>query len=318
LYRPRAQPAGGGGKMCVSKKEETRTMAPRDGLQALLVVLAWGVSFVVIKVGLHGVPPLLLGALRFVFAALPAVFFVRRPPLPWRLIALYSATILFGQFVFLFVAMNVGMPAGLASLVLQAQAFLTLLFARGFVGERLQARSVVGLAIAALGLAVIASRGGRTMMFAGFALTLAAAACWALGNVVTKKVGQVDLVALVVWASLLPPLPFFALSLVFEGPARIATALASLSGASVFAIGYLAFISTLFGYGLWSRLLARYPAAQVVPFALLVPIIGLASAALLLGEALTRAQLVGAGCVMAGLVVNVFGGRLARRFAPAS
>jgi O-acetylserine/cysteine efflux transporter len=293
-------------------------MAPRDVLQALMVVLAWGVSFVVIKVGLHGVPPLLLGALRFVCAALPAVLFVRRPALPWRLIALYSATILFGQFVFLFVAMHVGMPAGLASLVLQAQAFLTLLFARLFVGERLQARQLAGLAIAALGLGVIAACGGQSMSVAGFALTLAAAACWALGNVVTKKVGQVDLVALVVWASLLPPLPFFALSVVFEGPTRIAAALGALSGASVFAIGYLALISTLVGYGLWSRLLSRYPAAQVVPFALLVPVVGLASGALLLGEQLTRAQLAGAACVMAGLMVNVFGGRFARRVAPAS
>lgn len=294
-------------------------MAPKDLLLALVVILAWGVNFVVIKVGLHGVPPMLLGGLRFLLASVPAVFFVRRPRIPWRLLVLYGSTILLGQFVFLFSAMYVGMPAGLASLVLQAQAFFTLFFARFVLGERLRAQNLVGLAIAAVGLVAIAVQGGRGMTLAGFALTIGAAALWALGNVVTKKVGKVDLVSLVVWASLVPPVPFFALSYGFEGPQRIGAALTSLSGASIFAIVYLAFVATLLGYGLWSRLMSRYPAGQVAPFSLLVPVVGLASSALLLDERLTHAQLAGAALVMAGLAVNVFGDRVVRRlFAAAS
>ncbi len=256
-------------------------MAPKDLLLALVVILAWGVNFVVIKVGLHGVPPMLLGGLRLLLASVRAVFFVRRPRIPWRLLVLYGSTILLGQFVFLFSAMYVGMPAGLASLVLQAQAFFTLFFARFALGERLRAQNLVGLAIAAVGLVAIAVQGGRGMTLAGFALTIGAAALWALGNVVTKKVGKVDLVSLVVWASLVPPVPFFALSYGFEGPQRIGAALTSLSGASIFAIVYLAFVATLLGYGLWSRLMSRYPAGQVAPFSLLVPVVGLASSALL-------------------------------------
>ncbi|NIF79111.1 EamA family transporter [Paraburkholderia sp. Cy-641] len=292
-------------------------MSPRDLLLALIVVIAWGVNFVVIKVGLHGVPPMLLGALRFTLAAVPAVFFVRRPQMPWRWLFSYGATISFGQFAFLFSAMYVGMPAGLASLVLQAQAFFTLIFAALFLHERLRLPNVAGLLIAAAGLAVIGLQGGHAMSLAGFVLTLCAAGMWALGNIVTKKVGKVDLVGLVVWGSLIPPLPFFAASFVFEGPREIAAALSGISALSIFAIVYLAFIATLIGYGLWSRLLSRYPASQVAPFSLLVPIVGLASASLLLGEQLSAMQVAGALLVMAGLAVNVFGGWVAQRLMPA-
>ena len=292
-------------------------MSPRDLLLALVVVVAWGVNFVVIKVGLHGVPPMLLGALRFTLAAVPAVFFVKRPQMPWRWLFAYGATISFGQFAFLFSAMYVGMPAGLASLVLQAQAFFTLIFAAVFLHERFRVPNVVGLSIAAAGLAVNGMQGGHAMTLAGFVLTLCAACSWALGNIVTKKVGKVDLVGLVVWGSLIPPLPFLALSYAFEGPQRIVAALSGISAMSIFAIVYLAFIATLIGYGLWSRLLSRYPASQVAPFSLLVPIVGLASASLFLDEHLSTVQVVGALLVMAGLAVNVFGGWVVQRFSPA-
>jgi O-acetylserine/cysteine efflux transporter len=292
-------------------------MAPKDLLLALVVVIAWGINFVVIKVGLHGVPPMLLGALRFALAAVPAVFFVKRPQMPWRWLLAYGATISFGQFAFLFSAMYVGMPAGLASLVLQAQAFFTLIFAGVFLHERFRAPNVVGLAIASGGLAVIGMQGGHAMTLAGFVLTLCAAASWALGNIVTKKVGKVDLVGLVVWGSLIPPLPFLALSYTLEGPQRIVAALSGIGATSIFAVVYLAFIATLLGYGLWSRLLSRYPASQVAPFSLLVPIVGLASASVFLDERLSAPQIAGAALVMAGLAVNVFGGWLVRRFVPA-
>lgn len=288
-------------------------MSPKDLLLACIVILAWGVNFVVIKVGLHGVPPMLLGALRFTLAAFPAVFFVKRPTVPLRWLFAYGLSISLGQFAFLFYAMSVGMPAGLASLVLQAQAFFTLIFAAMFLRERIRPANLVGLVIAAGGLALIGMQGGHAMTAAGFALTLVASAMWALGNVVTKRMGPVDLVSLVVWASLIPPLPFLALSLIFEGPQRIEASLQSISALSVFAIAYLAFVATLIGYSLWGKLLARYPASQVAPFSLLVPIIGLASAAVLLGEALTPMQIAGAALVMAGLAVNVFGGWIVQR-----
>ncbi|WP_321928061.1 EamA family transporter [Paraburkholderia guartelaensis] len=296
-------------------------MSPKDLLLALVVVLAWGVNFVVIKVGLHGVPPLLLGALRFMLAAFPAVLFVKRPQMPLRWLLAYGATISLGQFAFLFTAMYVGMPAGLASVVLQAQAFFTLGFAAVFLRERFHAQNVIGLLIAAGGLALIGTQsmggGAQGMTIAGFVLTLCAACMWALGNIVTKKVGKVDLVGLVVWASLVPPLPFLLLSYWMEGPQHIVAALSGIGMTSVAAIVYLAFVATLIGYSLWSRLLSKYPASQVAPFSLLVPIVGLASASLLLGEQLTAAEIGGAVLVMGGLAVNVFGGWVKQRLGAA-
>ena len=285
-------------------------MTPKDLLLALLVIVVWGLNFVVIKVGLHGMPPMLMGALRFMLAAFPAILFVRRPQVPLRWMLAYGMTISLGQFAFLFYAMYVGMPAGLASLVLQSQAFFTLFFAALFLGERLRGSNLFGLLVAASGLVLIGLQGGQAMTLAGFALTIAAASMWALGNVVTRKLGKVNLVGLVVWGSLIPPLPFLALSLWLEGPELISQSLRSLSLDSLLVLAYLAFGATILGYGLWSRLLSLYPASQVAPFSLLVPVVGISSSALLLGERLGSLQMVGAALVMAGLLINVWGGRL--------
>ena len=285
-------------------------MTPKDLLLALLVIIVWGLNFVVIKVGLHGMPPMLMGALRFMLAAFPAILFVRRPQVPLRWMLAYGMTISLGQFAFLFYAMYVGMPAGLASLVLQSQAFFTLFFAALFLGERLRGSNLFGLLVAASGLLLIGLQGGQAMTLAGFALTIAAASMWALGNVVTRKLGKVNLVGLVVWGSLIPPLPFLALSLWLEGPELISQSLRSLGLDSLLVLAYLAFGATILGYGLWSRLLSRYPASQVAPFSLLVPVVGISSSALLLGERLGSLEMAGAALVMVGLLINVWGGRL--------
>jgi O-acetylserine/cysteine efflux transporter len=285
-------------------------MSPKDLLLALLVIVVWGLNFVVIKVGLEGMPPMLMGALRFMLAAFPAILLVRRPQVPLRWLLAYGMTISVGQFAFLFYAMHVGMPAGLASLVLQSQAFFTLFFAALFLGERLRGSNLFGLLVAACGLALIGLQSGQAMTLAGFVLTIAAASMWALGNVVTRKLGKVNLLGLVVWGSLIPPLPFLALSLWLEGPALISASLRGIGLQSLAVLAYLAFGATLLGYGLWSRLLSRYPASQVAPFSLLVPVVGISSSALLLGERLGSLQVVGAILVMAGLLLNVWGGRL--------
>jgi O-acetylserine/cysteine efflux transporter len=285
-------------------------MSPKDLLLALVVIVVWGMNFVVIKVGLEEMPPLLLGALRFLLAAFPAILFIKRPQIPLRWLLAYGLTISFGQFAFLFSAMSLGMPAGLASLVLQSQAFFTLLFAVLLLGERLHRANLFGLLVAAAGLLLIGLQGDRIMTLAGFALTIGAAAMWALGNIITRKVGKVNLVGLVVWGSLIPPLPFLALSWLLEGPQAMESALRGIGLNSILVLIYLAFGATILGYGLWSRLLSRYPASQVAPFSLLVPVVGLTSAALLLDEHLSGLQLLGALLVMCGLLLNVCGGWL--------
>ncbi|EEG07435.1 O-acetylserine/cysteine exporter [Pseudogulbenkiania ferrooxidans] len=285
-----------------------------DIAQALAIVLVWGVNFVVIKWGVADVPPLLLGALRFTLAALPAVLLVRRPAVPWHWLAAYALTVGVGQFGLLFSAIKLGMPAGLASVVLQAQAFFTLLLASLVLGERWKAAQLVGLLCALAGLTLIGVGKSGNMTLIGFALTVAAALSWAASNVVVRLIGRagyrVEPLGLVVWSSLIPPVPFLLLSLWLEGGERIAAALGHFSLSSLLAVAYLAFVATLFGYGLWSRLLARHAANKVAPFSLLVPVVGLAAASLLLGERLSAGQAVGSLLLLGGLVINVLGERL--------
>ncbi|MBV4536610.1 EamA family transporter [Pseudomonas urmiensis] len=293
-------------------------MPLKDLLIALVVIIVWGVNFVVIKVGLDGLPPMLLGALRFLLVAFPAVLLVKRPDLPWRWLIAYGATISLGQFAFLFQAMDSGMPPGLASLVLQSQAFFTLGFAALFLGERLRPASLIGLLVAASGLALIGSENSSHVPLVALLLTLCGGAMWGMGNIITRRFGSVNLVALVVWGGLIPPLPFLLLSWWLEGPQRMADALSNIGLSSVLALAFLAYAATMLGYTLWSTLLSRHPAGKVAPFSLLVPVVGLSSSAWLLDERLSAMQGWGALLVMLGLLINVFGPRISQRLRPAS
>ena len=288
-------------------------MRPRDLALALLVVIVWGVNFAVIKTGVAEVPPLLLGALRFLLAACPALFFLRPPKVPWRLYVAYGMTISVGQFAFLFSAIHLGMPSGLASLVLQSQVFFIMLFAALWLKEGWRRSQLAGLVLAACGLALIGSAHSVSMPLVGFLLTIAAASMWAAGNIVTRMVarcGPINQLAFVVWASLVPPLPFLALSWLLEGGPAITAALSNFSFRSFAAVAYLAWAATLLGYGLWTRLLSRYPANQVAPFSLLVPVVGLTTGWLVFAEVLRPVHLVGGALLMLGLAVNLFTTRL--------
>ena len=278
-----------------------------------MVIFAWGVNFAVIKVGVADVPPLLLGALRFLLAAFPAVLLLRPPKVPLRLYLLYGMTISVGQFALLFSAIHVGMPTGLASLVLQSQSFFTMLFAAWWLKEHWRANQLAGLMLAAAGLVLIGSAHGLSMPLAGFLLTVAAAVMWACGNIVTRAVGAygpMNQLAFVVWASLVPPLPFLLLSAWLEGPDAMQTALHHFGWQAFASVAYLAWVATLFGYGVWTRLLSRYPANRVAPFTLLVPLVGLTTGWVVFGEALQPIHFAGGGLLMAGLLLNLFGHRL--------
>ncbi len=291
-------------------------LRPRDLVLALLVILVWGVNFAVIKVGLAGVPPLLLGALRFMLAAFPALLFFKAPKVPLRLYLAFGLTMSVGQFAFLFSAIHVGMPSGLASLVLQSQSFFTLVLTALWLRERWQGNQLAGLLLAAGGLVLIGSAHGASMPLLGFLLTVAAAAMWACGNIVSRAVGRhgpMNQLAFVVWASLVPPLPLLALSLLIEGPAAISTALQGFGLASFASVAYLAWAATLFGYGVWTFLLSRYPINRVAPFTLLVPLVGLTTGWLAFGETLQPVHFIGGALLMVGLFVNLFGAPLLAR-----
>jgi O-acetylserine/cysteine efflux transporter len=295
---------------------EPLALRPRDVALALLVVVLWGVNFVVIKVALRGVSPFVLGGLRFALAAIPAVFFVQRPRVPLRLYFGFALATFLGQFALLFWAIKVGMPSGLSSVVHQSQAFITVLLAAAVFGEKPGRAQIAGMVVAALGLAWIGATSGTSFPLVAFALNLCASVAWAVGNLVSRSLsrhGPVNGLAFVIWASLIPPLPFFALAWAFEERGAVASSLRAMDAVSWAAVAYLAFGATLGGYGLWNRLLKSYPAAQVTPFTLLVPVVGLLAGWLALGERLTAAQLGGSALIAVGLTVPVVAGLWERR-----
>ena len=295
----------------------TPRLAPAHLALTLFVVVLFGFAFVPIKVAVVEIPPFMLAALRFLLAAL-AAFFVRRPDMPWTGIAAYGIAIGVVQFGLLFLGIKLGMPAGLSSLVIQVQVFFTIGLAVAFAGDRFARWNALGALVAAAGIAVLGiykAAGGESGPLAGFLAVIGAAAAWSVGNLIAKRAGadhDVDGFALVVWSSLAAPLPLLAMSLAFEGGVDALRAVAHASWLAWACVVFMAYGATALGFGLWNRLLHLYPTPLIAPFALLIPIAGLASGALFLGERLAAAQVAGAALVLAGLVVNVAGPRLTR------
>ena len=276
----------------------------------VLVTAIWGFNFIVIKVGVEGVPPLFLAALRFTLSCLPAVFFVKRPAVPLRLLAAYGLLLGLGEFGFLFTAMKLGAAPGVSSLILQSQAFFTVLLAACALGERIRANSLVGMAIAGAGLALIARESlvGSALSISIWPLSMVVAAAffWAASNIVAQKMPKTDGLSLMIWSSVFSPVPLFALSFAFER-SSIVSSLASLRPVSVGALAYLVILSTLFGYGAWNQLIMKHGAKRIAPFSLLVPVFGVASSALIFHERFTRLTAIAAALVLSGLALHAFG-----------
>jgi O-acetylserine/cysteine efflux transporter len=280
-------------------------------LLALVVMAIWGTNFVVIKAALATLPPLLFAALRFTLAFLPAALFVARPAVPWSTLAAYGTLIGAGQFGLMFIAMRADITPGLASLVIQTQVFFTIGLAMLFNRERLKRMQVIALALAAVGLLVIALHTDAATTPFGLALVLAAALCWAAGNTVAQGAGKVPILGFMVWSSLFAVPPLLALSLLLEGPAVMAQGLTQARWGTWAAVLWQSLGNTLFGYGAWAWLMARYPAATVSPMALLVPVFGMGASALWLAEALPAWKLGAAALVIGGLAFNLLAPRYA-------
>lgn len=259
-------------------------MRPIHCLLAVLVAAVWGVNFVIIDVGLDHFPPLLFSALRFLVAALPAVFFVRRPKVAFGWVIAVGLVLGVVKFGLLFIGMRQGMPAGLSSLVLQVQAVFTAGLAMVLLNERPGWVRLVGMTVALGGIGVAAFDQGASGPIGAFVLVVLAAAAWGLSNILTRKAAPPDALSWMVWISLIPPLPLIALSLLFEGPQAGADALRGLDLTGFGTLLYVAWLATIFGFGVWGFLLRQYDASTVAPFSLLVPVFGMSAAALLLGE----------------------------------
>jgi O-acetylserine/cysteine efflux transporter len=284
-------------------------------LLALAVVFVWGTNFVVIHWGLAEFDPFFFAFLRFMLSCLPWLFFIRRPQASWGKLASFGVLLGAGQFGLLFLAMQGHVTPGLASLVMQVQVFFTIGLTMALQGERPQPLQYAAMALAVVGMGVIAwhttSTGGASITPLGLALLLAAASCWAVANLVARRAGRVNALAFMVWSSPFALPPLFLLALYFHGWPAMAASLQHATWVGWASVLWQAVGNTLFGFGVWNWLLARHPAATVTPMALLVPVFGMSASAWVLGETLQDWKLGAAALVIAGLALNVHAGRRA-------
>jgi len=290
-------------------------MAPLHLALAVFTMVIWGLNFVVVKLGLATLPPLLFSALRFLLAAVPLVFFVRRPAISTQLLLRWGITQFALQFGFLFTGMQMGMPAGLTSLVIQIQAFLTIALSVLFLGERPKPLQVAGAIVSLSGMIVAGLFIGSKATLIGFCLVLAAGTSWASANFMTRRMGPIDPIALVAWGSLVAVAPLTLCSLIFEGPKAIGLAAHNANWISIGAVLYQSYANTIFGYTVWSALIARYPSAIIAPLPLLVPIAGMAGGVLILGEPMPGWKWLAAALVLGGLCLNQIQGMISGRAA---
>ena len=288
----------------------TAPLPLRHFLLALAVVAVWGTNFVVIKLALGELPPLLFAALRFALALVPALFFLPRPKGNWKNLARYGLLIGVGQFGLLYVAMNGYISPGIASLVIQIQVFFTIGLSMRLTGERVRVFQWFALLLATAGIVIIVFNTDGSTTILGLALVLLAALSWAGGNMSAKQGSPTNMLAYVVWSSAFAVPPLFALSLAFEGWDAASAALRQADAATWAAVAWQAWGNTLFGYAAWGWLLARHPAATITPMALLVPVFGMGASALWLSEPLPPWKLAAAALVLAGLAVNLLWPRL--------
>lgn len=274
-----------------------------DILLATLVAVLWGAAFPVIAIGLDSFSPAQLVVLRFLFAAIP-VLFLSRPDLPWPTLLLIGLTLFAGQFLLLFIGYESGMPPGVASVVMQSQAFFTVIIAALWLKDHPTGRQVIGMVISFSGMALVGLTVGLDLTYLGLALTLGGALSWAMGNVLLKRTPQSPNLGLIAWLSLVPPIPALAFSMLFENAPPIWTAVASSSWQSMAAAAYLGVGASLFAYAIWADLLRRFSTAAVAPYALLAPCVGMAASAALFGEQFGPLRYAGLVLVLLGLAIN--------------
>ncbi|KTC85695.1 MULTISPECIES: EamA family transporter [Legionella] len=279
----------------------------------LLVVVVWGLNFLFVKLALEDISPIFLCCLRFILASIPAIFFVKRPAVPFRVIALYGLVMFALQFSFLFVGMSVGMTPGIGSIIMQTQVFFSMFFAVILLGERTSVWQILGAIISFSGIGLVATHFDKNVSLLGSLCILIAAATWGIGNLITKKIHHINMMALVVWGSFVAWFPLLLLSLIIEGPNAIIASLQHLTWKSTSSLFYIVYISTWVGYGVWNWLVSRYPVSLIVPFTLLIPVVGVLGSVLFLDEPFYLWKLEAGLLVISGLFINIFG---ARFFAP--
>lgn len=290
----------------------TKNLTPKHLFFVLLTVVIWGTNFIAIYLGLKEMPPFLFCTIRFALSALPFVFFIPKPKAPLKFIIGFGFFNFALQFGLLFSGIQMGLSPGLASLVMQIQVFFSMGLAIVLFKEKPNWFKIAGSLVSFIGIGIIAKHVGGDVTTVGLLLTLMASMAWASGNMFTKKINAVSPLSLVVWGNF-TALPFMAVtSYYFDGLESIVKFVHTISWTSALAIFYVVYISTHIGYGLWGFLIKTYPTSAVVPFTLLIPIVGFLSAALFLNEQLTDWKLYASFFIMIGLVFNLFENKISK------
>ncbi len=304
-------------------------MTPIYTALAVLVTFIWGVNFTFIAWGLESFPPLMLTALRFFFTAVPLVFFLK-PPTFNRTLLIYAIGTFVMQYSFVFTAMHLGASPGLTALLLQMQIFITVLLAYFLLGEAVSRMQIIGMLVGVLGLSVIALNLGGDMPVVGFVCILIAAVGWSFGNIASKqasaqatlkaaqqktdvasiapttgknKTSALSALALVAWGGLIACVILTVSSLMFETDAWQLATFTDASLKSWLSLGFIVYISTLVGFGLWAHLLSQNTASKVMPFALLVPVFGMITSVVLTGEVVTWWKMLAMILILSGLLL---------------
>ena len=278
----------------------------------IFVVIIWGVNFLFVKLCLDEISPLLLCTLRFFLASVPAVFFIKPPSAPFKIVASYGLIMFALQFALLFLGMEAGMTAGMASLIMQVQVFFSMFFAVIFLGEQPSVWQVAGALVSFMGIGIVAMHFDTHVSLVGFIFILGAAATWGVGNLITKQLKTTNMISVVVWGSFVACLPMCILALIFEGAGSFVYTYKHVTWQGVGSLLYIVYASTWVGYGVWNWLISRYPVGMVVPFTLLVPVVGILSSILVLGEPFQTWKLVACLLVIMGLCINLINTRFSR------
>lgn len=280
-------------------------MERRDLFFVILITFIWGLNFVIIRIGIDAFPPIMFSAVRFTLAAIPLVFFLPKPKVSWQIIVGIGLVLGVIKFTLLFVGMDVGLSAGLASLVLQSQAFFTVILAAMIYRDRPTVFQVWGITIAFVGIGLVATTIDTSATLTGLTLVIGAGFAWAVSNLLMKRARAINMLSLMVWVSLIPPIPLFLLSLSFEGVEANVDAISHLDVKGIGAIIYISYLATIVGFAGWGKLIHKYGAGRVAPFSLLVPIFGMGSSAVLLDERFGPIRLIAVVLIIIGLVLTI-------------
>ncbi|CDF94941.1 MULTISPECIES: EamA family transporter [unclassified Pseudomonas] len=285
-------------------------MKPWHLALAVLITAIWGINFSVIKLGLATVDPFILAGIRFSLCALPAIFFIRKPDVPWRYLIGYGLVFGIGLWGVVNLGIKAGLSAGIASLILQFSAFFTLLLGGWVFKEALTRFQVLGMLIALGGLLCIIMISDGSVSLSGVLLVLAGAAAWSVANIINKKASTRDVFGFLVWSSAFAPIPLFALDYAINGSAGYSSFIQQVDTTAVLSILFQVYPNTLFAYWIWNSLLKTYPVSTVAPLSLLVPIFGMLGSVFVFHESVSLNKVLAVVLIVLGLAVGLYGQRI--------